>query len=121
MLNIKKISIPLEISIYQVQQRNLSVQITLYTVFKLFVGIAYDSGGAAAGSLSASFVLPFIVSICEKLNNDGMLYGFGTIGIISIIPTIMIEVIGIRYQYILNKNKHKPQKIRNEISIIDFD
>ena len=30
MLNIKKISIPLEISIYQVQQRNLSVQITLY-------------------------------------------------------------------------------------------
>lgn len=42
MLNIKKISIPLEISIYQVQQRNLSVQITLYTVFKLFVGIAFQ-------------------------------------------------------------------------------
>lgn len=88
---------------------------------KLFVGIAFDSGGAAAGSLSASFVLPFIIAICTTLGNDGMLYGFGTIGIISIIPTIMIEVIGIRYQYILNKNKHKPQKIRKEISIIDFD
>ena len=100
----------------------LVVSLVVLSVFapKLFVGIAFDSGGAAAGSLSASFVLPFITGICEATGSSGMLYGFGTIGIISIIPTIMIEIIGIRYQYILNKNKPKT-KIRSDIKIIDFD
>ena len=88
---------------------------------KLFVGIAFDSGGAAAGSLSASFVLPFLVGICETMGYDGMLYGFGTIGIISILPTIMIEVIGIRYQRILNKQNKKKKKLPTNITIIDFD
>lgn len=87
----------------------------------LFVGIAFDSGGAAAGSLSASFVLPFILGICKALGNDGMLYGFGTIAIISILPTIVIQIMGIRYQYILNKTKPKRKKIVSNIEIIDFD
>ena len=87
----------------------------------LFVGIAYDSGGAAAGSLSASFVLPFIIGICKASGLDSMLYGFGTIGIISILPTSVIEVIGIRYQYVVSKSKVKTRKVRSAITIIDFD
>ncbi|MGN0961580.1 MAG: DUF1538 domain-containing protein, partial [Christensenellales bacterium] len=68
----------------------------------LFAGIAFDSGGAAAGSLTASFVLPFIIGICKALRHDTMLFGFGTIAVISILPTIVIQIMGIRYQYILN-------------------
>ncbi len=98
----------------------LLVVISLYTP-RLFVGIAFDSGGAAAGSLSASFVLPFIIGICKALEFDGMLYGFGTIGIISILPTIVIEIMGVRYQMYLNKTKPKQKKITSDIEIIDFD
>jgi len=87
----------------------------------LFVGIAFDSGGAAAGSLSASFVLPFIIGICKACGLDTMLHGFGTIAIISILPTIVIEIMGIRYQYILNKNKPKVRRRHSEITIIDLD
>ena len=87
----------------------------------LFVGIAFDSGGAAAGSLSASFVLPFVIGICKAGELDGMLHGFGTIAIISIIPTIVIEIMGIRYQYLINKSKPKRKKVRTDITIIDFD
>ena len=87
----------------------------------LFVGIAFDSGGVAAGSLSASFVLPFIIGICKASDFSVMLYGFGTIGIIAILPTIVIEVIGIRYQYVVNKTKVKTRKVRRAITIIDFD
>jgi len=87
----------------------------------LFVGIAFDSGGAAAGSLSASFVLPFVIGICKAGGLDGMLHGFGTIAIISILPTIVIEVMGIRYQHLVNKMKPKRKKVRSEITIIDFD
>ena len=87
----------------------------------LFVGIAFDSGGAAAGSLSASFVLPFLIGICKAMKLDYMTFGFGTIAIIAIMPTIVIQIMGIRYQYILNKNKPKRKKIKSDITIIDFD
>ena len=87
----------------------------------LFVGIAFDSGGAAAGSISASFVLPLVIGICKAAGIDSMLYGFGTIAIISILPTIVIEIMGIRYQYIVNKSKPKRRKIVSDITIIDFD
>lgn len=87
----------------------------------LFVGIAFDSGGAAAGSISASFVLPFILGVCKSAGADLMLYGFGTIAIISILPTIVIEIMGIRYQYILNKSKPKKRKVVTDVTIIDFD
>ena len=94
--------------------------LTLYCP-SLFTSIAFDSGGAAAGSLSASFVLPFVVGVCKAINIDSMLYAFGTIAIISMIPTIVIEIMGIRYQYILNKSKPKRKKKLSDITIIDFD
>lgn len=96
------------------------VVLSLYTP-NLFVGIAFDSGGAAAGSLSASFVLPLLIGICKAMNIDSMLYGFGTIAIISILPTIVIQIMGIRYNFVLNKSKPKKKKIVSSITIIDFD
>ena len=88
----------------------------------LFEGIAFDSGGAAAGSLTASFVLPFIIGVCKALSLDSMLFAFGTVGVVSLLPTIVIQIMGIRYQYILNKNKKKSaKKPTHSITIIDFD
>jgi len=98
----------------------IEVILSLYAP-NLFVGIAFDSGGAAAGSLSASFVLPFVIGICKAMGLDSMSYGFGTIAIISILPTIVIEIMGIRYQYILNKSKPKRRKVASTITIVDFD
>jgi len=87
----------------------------------LFEGIAFDSGGVAAGSLSASFVLPFIIGVCKQLGLDTMLYAFGTVGIVAILPTIVIQIMGIRYQYIINKSKGKSKKINHNVTIIDFE
>ena len=87
----------------------------------LFEGIAFDSGGAAAGSLTASFVLPFIIGVCKALGLDSMLFAFGTVGIVSILPTIVIQIMGIRYNYIINKNKKKARKVSRDVTIIDFE
>jgi hypothetical protein len=95
--------------------------ILAYFAPNLFVGIAFDSGGAAAGSLSASFVLPFVIGICKAGNLNGMLHGFGTIAIISILPTIVILIMGIRYNILVKKATPKRKKVRSEITIIDFD
>lgn len=101
----------------------LVVVLIVLSIFtpNLFEGIAFDSGGAAAGSLTASFVLPFVVGVCKQLGLDTMLYAFGSIGIVSILPAIIIQIMGIRYNYIVNKAKRKRRKSSHEINIIDFD
>ena len=98
----------------------LLVILSIFTP-NLFEGIAFDSGGAAAGSLTASFVLPFIIGVCKAFNLDSMLFAFGTIGLVALMPTIVIQIMGIRYNYIVNKNKKKRRKTVHEITIIDFE
>ena len=88
----------------------------------LFEGIAFDSGGVAAGSLTASFVLPFVVGVCSRLGVDPMLYGFGSIAIVAILPTIVIQIMGIRYQCFVGKSKKSSRKAKkSDITIIDFE
>lgn len=99
----------------------IMIVLNLYTP-NLFAGIAFDSGGVAAGSLSASFVLPFVVGICKAMGSDSMLYGFGTIAVIAILPTIVIQIMGVRYQYVLNREKRKnTPKVASDIRIIDYE
>ena len=87
----------------------------------LFASIAFDAGGIAAGSLSCSFVLPFIVGICNHFNIDSMLYAFGTIGIISLMPIVVIEIMGIRFNLAKAKvRRQEKRKKRTDIVIYDF-
>jgi hypothetical protein len=86
----------------------------------MFVAIAFDSGGAAAGSLAASFVLPFIIGVCSSLNIDVLQFAFGTVATIAILPTIIVQIMGARYQYVLNKKNRKNKIDKSDIEIIDF-
>ena len=101
----------------------LVLTLVILSIFtpNLFEGIAFDSGGAAAGSLTASFVLPFIVGVCKQLGLDTMSFAFGTIGIVAMLPTMVIQIMGIRYQYIINKNNRKKRKTSHDVTIIDFE
>lgn len=96
------------------------ILLNLYTP-NLFAGIAFDSGGAAAGSLTASFVLPFILGICKAVGNDVMLFGFGSIATIAILPTIVVQIMGVRYQFVVNRARQSKRVPANDITIIDFD
>lgn len=88
----------------------------------LFEGIAFDSGGVAAGSLTASFVLPFIIGVCSSLGLDSMLFAFGSIAIVAILPTIVIQIMGIKYMLVVSRNKRKSRKkVNSDITIIDFE
>jgi len=94
-----------------------------FTCPSLFYSIAFDSGGAAAGSITASFVLPFIIGISNSTGLDIMNYAFGTIALIALMPTIVIEIMGTRYNYVINKNKKKTRRKSrvHEITIYEFD
>lgn len=87
----------------------------------LFEGIAFDSGGVAAGSLTASFVLPFVVGICATMGLDSMLFAFGAIAIVAMLPTIVIQFMGIKYQLYLNKKNKSTIKPKTDVTIVEFE
>lgn len=80
---------------------------TRYTP-KVFTAIAFDSGGVAAGTMAAAFLLPFGVGVCETVGGNVMTDAFGMIAMIATLPLITIQAIGILFQY---KSRHAPAAI----------
>ncbi len=70
---------------------------------KLFVGLAFDSGGVTGGALTSAFLTPLTLSIASAVaQNYGsstsvLTNGFGIISFISVTPLIAIQALGILY------------------------
>ncbi|MDL2218926.1 DUF1538 domain-containing protein [Ruminococcaceae bacterium OttesenSCG-928-O06] len=80
----------------------LALALTFF-VPKIFVGIGFDSGGVAAGAMSAAFVLPFTIGVCNALGGNPMLDAFGVVGMIAMMPPITVQVMGVIYNAKLKK------------------
>lgn len=65
---------------------------------KLFVGIAFDSGGVASGPMTSTFLLPLCLGACEKLGGNVMTDAFGVVALVALTPLIAIQVMGLIYQ-----------------------
>ena len=74
-----------------------------FLVPKIFVGIAFDSGGVASGTMMSAFVLPLCIGACATLNPDTMdasaimTDAFGCVAFVAMAPIITIQVIGLIY------------------------
>lgn len=77
---------------------------------KLFVAIAFDSGGVASGPMAATFILPFAIGACSVLGNSVVLDAFGLVSFIALTPLISIQILGVSYQLKLNKQMAKDTK-----------
>lgn len=76
------------------------ILILQYIVSDLFVGIGFDSGGVAAGTMTATFILPFTQGIASYVPTANVVTdGFGVIAIVSLTPIIVIQIVGIFYDY----------------------
>jgi len=69
---------------------------------KLFVGLAFDSGGVSGGALSSAVLTPLTLGIAQSVafaageNAQSILTnGFGIIAFISVTPLIAVQVLGI--------------------------
>lgn len=80
----------------------IAIALSFYTP-KIFTRIAFDSGGVASGTMTASFLLPFAMGISEILQKDILTSAFGLVAIIATIPLITVEIIGIIYKIKTNK------------------
>lgn len=66
---------------------------------KMFVGIAFDSGGVASGPMTTTFLLPLSIGACEAVGGNLMTDAFGVVALVALTPLIAIQLMGILYQY----------------------
>ncbi|MGM0212927.1 DUF1538 domain-containing protein [Enterococcus sp. AZ109] len=65
---------------------------------KIFVGIAFDSGGVASGPMTSTFLLPLSIGVCEALGGNIMTDAFGVVALVAMTPLIAIQIMGVIYQ-----------------------
>lgn len=71
----------------------------------LFVSIAFDSGSVASGPMATALLMPAMVAMSETASE-----GFGFIALVSMMPVIVLESLGVIYNikmYGIKKNKYK--------------
>ena len=74
---------------------------------KMFVGLAFDSGGVAAGGLTSAFLTPFALGIAQAVGNAAetggapvsiLTNGFGIIAFMSVMPMVAVQTLGLVYE-----------------------
>lgn len=72
---------------------------------KIFVGIAFDSGGVASGPMTSTFLLPLCIGVCESLGGNIMTDAFGVVALVAMTPLIAIQIMGLSYKFKLKKQQ----------------
>lgn len=77
---------------------------------KLFVGLAFDSGGVSGGALTSAFLTPLTLGVAQAVARNSttggqsiLVNGFGIIAFISVTPLIAVQFLGIVYDRALKK------------------
>ena len=76
-----------------------------FFVPSIFTSIAFDSGGVASGPMTATFLLPFAMGACEALGGNIVTDAFGVVAMVAMTPLLTIQLLGLVYQWKLNKAK----------------
>ncbi len=71
----------------------------MYFVPKLFIGIAFDSGGVASGPMTATFILAFAQGAASAIDGANVLVdGFGLIAMVALTPLIALQILGFMFK-----------------------
>lgn len=77
----------------------ISLGMTLFAP-KLFVGIAFDSGGVASGPMTATFILAYAQGAAEAIEGANVLVdGFGMIAMVAMAPLIALQILGLIFKF----------------------
>lgn len=92
---------------------------------KIFVGIAFDSGGVASGPMTTTFLLPLSIGACQAVGGNLMTDAFGVVALVALTPLIAIQIMGLVYRYKsskLEKNVDQAAVALADVDeIIDFE
>ena len=86
----------------------------MFVVPSIFTNLAFDSGGVASGPMTSAFILPIMLAFATEVAG-GAVNGFGLIGIVSMCPIVVLQLLGLVYKVEL---KHKD--IQDEKRLINL-
>lgn len=85
----------------------------------IYTGIAFDSGGVASGPMTTTFILPFAIGACTKLDGNIMTDAFGIVAMVAMTPLITIQVLGlyskIRQMKLIKKAHNELLQLENDM------
>ncbi|MDO4987682.1 MAG: DUF1538 domain-containing protein [Synergistes sp.] len=68
-----------------------------FVVPPIFTAIAFDSGGVASGAMTATFLLPLAMGLCNAVGGDIVKDAFGVVAMVAMTPLITIQLLGLIY------------------------
>ena len=77
---------------------------------KIFVGIAFDSGGVASGPMTSTFLLPLSIGVCKALGGNLMTDAFGVVALVALTPLIAIQLMGLVYKFKTDKKQKNTEQ-----------
>ena len=82
----------------------------MFFVPKLFIGIAFDSGGVASGPMTATFVLAFAQGVSDAVEYSNILVdSFGVISMVAMTPLIALQILGLVYKIKSKQNEEREE------------
>jgi hypothetical protein len=70
---------------------------------KIFVRIAFDSGGVASGPMTSTFLLPLCIGACQTMGGNIMTDAFGVVALVALTPLIAVQIMGLAYNFKIKK------------------
>ena len=96
-----------------------AIALTFFTP-KIFVGIAFDSGGVVSGPMTSTFLLPFALGACANPDRI-MTDAFGLVAMVAMTPLLTIQIMGIVYKGKMNKTNQIDIDDDNNDEIIEYE
>ena len=102
------VSIAIFFSIYRLIKGDSIIPYLLFTYLlsfilmiwspKMFTSASFDAGGSVCGPLTATFILPLVIGVCNVIGGNIMTDAFGLIAFIAMSPFITIQLLGIIFR-----------------------
>jgi hypothetical protein len=93
----------------------LALVLTFF-VPKIFVAVAFDSGGVASGTMTATFLLPFATGACAAVGGNILTDAFGIIAMVAMAPLVTIQVMGLVYKIKIKHTEEEEEEIIGDIA-----
>lgn len=84
---------------------------------RIFVGIAFDSGGVASGPMTTTFLLPLSIGACQAVGGNLMTDAFGVVALVALTPLIAIQIMGLTYK--LKSQSSQKENMQNVVQCSD--
>lgn len=98
-ISVLKVFIP-SLQIWHILLPGYIIAVSLmYFVPKIFVGIAFDSGGVATGPMTTTFILAFTQGAASAIADaDLIMDGLGMIALVAMAPMITLQLLGLFFK-----------------------